>query len=360
MSAQGCRGNSAILTMAFAALLVTACSASPVKRPLLMPAPGSPIRVEGSPGNVALGDVNQDRNPDVVVVGDRGITVLLGHGDGRFHVAPGSPVAVPERATEMALARLDGDATLDVAVASHDSYGVTLLFGDGKGGFTLAPRSSVVMKEGGDHPHTHGLNIGDVNGDGSLDLVTTNSDDNDVSIAFGDGKGSFARADSSLTVGRSPYPSTLADLDGDGHLDIITTSTSRRNREQEASTRALTVLWGDGHGTFRKGTIPLRTVLPWFVAVADLNGDGVADLVVTHAERRELTVLLGDGKGREVVSPRPTTLDPTMCLRAGPLRRALHSYGSFVCQEIGVQHGNAPREKNLRETSCAPPHDVLR
>jgi hypothetical protein len=154
------------------------------------------------------------------------------------------------------------------------------------------------MKEG-QHPHTHGLEAGDVNGDGKLDLVTVNSNpDNDVSVALGDGRGGFIRAPGSpFAVGPSPYPGALADLDGDGKLDIIATSTGRRNPQEEASTRALTVLFGDGKGGFRKGRVPLRTVLPWSVAVADVNGDGKPDLVVTHAERSELTVLLGDGKG---------------------------------------------------------------
>ena len=128
--------------------------------------------------------------------------------------------------------------------------------------------------------------------------VTVNSDpDNDLSVAFGDGKGGFKRAAAPFAVGPSPYPGALADLDGDGHLDIIATSTGRRTAEQEASTNALAVLFGDGKGGYRRARVPLRTVLPWFVAVADVNGDRKPDLVVTHAGRKELTILLGDGKG---------------------------------------------------------------
>ena len=57
------------------------------------------------------------------------------------------------------------------------------------------------MKEG-QHPHTHGLNAGDLNRDGKLDLVTVNSNpDNDVSVVLGDGRGDFTRG---LPVHRSP------------------------------------------------------------------------------------------------------------------------------------------------------------
>jgi hypothetical protein len=144
-----------------------------------------------------------------MVASARGITVLLGQGDGRFRVAPSSPIKVPEPSTEMVLGDLSGDGKLDLALANHDSYGVTLLFGDGNGGFAIAPHSPVIMKEG-QHPHTHGLHTGDLNGDGKLDLVSVNSGDNDVSVAFADGKGDFTRAASPFAVAASPYPARSA------------------------------------------------------------------------------------------------------------------------------------------------------
>ena len=280
-----------------AAFLESACSAPQAERALLAPAPESPIAVPGSPGGVVIGEVSGDAKLDLMVASARGITVLLGQGDGRFRVSPESPIKVPEPSTEMAIGDLSGDGKLDLALANHDSYAVTLLFGDGKGGFAIAPRSPVIMKDG-QHPHTHGLHADDLNGDGILDLVSVNSHDNDVSIAFADGKGGFTPADSTFAVAESPYPGALGDLNGDGRLDIVTTSTARRSSQQEASAGGLTVLIADGEGDFRGGPVPLRTIAPGFVVVADVNGDRKPDLAATHIERSELTILLGDGNGR--------------------------------------------------------------
>ena len=160
-----------------------------------------------------------------------------------------NPLPLPDSPGDMVIGDVNGDNNLDLAIDSHDSYGVILILGDGKGGLSLAPNSPVVMKEGR-HPHTHGLAIGDMNGDRNLDLITVNNADNDVSIAFGDGRGRFTRAPASFAVGPSPYPSALADVNNDGRLDIIATATATGplRAQQLPKSFALTLLLNDEIG----------------------------------------------------------------------------------------------------------------
>lgn len=286
-------------------LLLSSCEAGKAtvdtQERLFAAAPGTPIAVGCGPGGVVAGDLNNDGKPDLVIScgEERKLTVLLNTGrrEEQFRVANSIPL--PDPPGDIALGDVNGNNTLDLAIASHDSYGVVLMTGDGRGGFALAPNSPIVMKAGR-QPHTHGLAFGDINGDRKLDLITVNNSDNDVSIAFGDGRGNFTRAPNTFPVGPSPYPSALGDVNNDGRLDIVATATATgpRRAQQLSNSFALTLLLNDGRGGFRGSELRLRTGQPWFAEFGDLNGDRRLDLVVTHHDQSALTVLLGDGAGR--------------------------------------------------------------
>jgi len=272
---------------------------------LFTPAPGSPISVAGGAGNIRIGDVNNDKKLDLVVAGAKSqtITVLLGQGAARFTAAANpTPVAHPPH--EIALGDVDSDGKLDLAVGTHDSYSVFIFLGDGNGRFST-PSYPIVMRDG-DHPHTHGVVLADMNHDNKLDLVTVNSTDNDMSVAFGDGRGSFTRAQRSpFPVGPSPYPFGVGDVNGDGQLDIVATATATGplRAQQLPMSRALTLLLADGNGGFSSTQLPIRTGEPWFAAIGDINGDRKPDIVATHHDGNKLTVLLAGDRGGFVEAP---------------------------------------------------------
>jgi FG-GAP-like repeat len=270
--------------------------------PMFVAAQGSPIAVAPGPNNVAIADVTNDSKPDLIVTSSasRLVTVLVGRGDGQFTATPESPFSVPESPNEVAVGDVDGDSRIDLTLASHDTYNVVLLLGDGRGGFRPAPGQPIRMKDGR-QPHTHGLVLADLTRDKHPDLATVNSnDDDDVSVAIGNGRGQFVPAGASpFDVGRSPYPMAHGDIDNDSNIDLVVTSTGIGAKEANAASpsRGLTALLGDGRGGFQRRDIPLRTSRTWFVAVGDLNGDRLPDLAATHTENEILTVLLGTGRG---------------------------------------------------------------
>lgn len=270
-----------------------------LQQSLFTNAPNSPVTVQDGPGNVLIGDMNNDRKLDLIVAfaRTRSIAVLEGKGNGQFGAAL-SNTTLAEAPGDIAVGDLNGDGKLDVAISSHDSYGVMLLTGDGKGGLAISPTSPIVMKLG-QHPHTHGMAVADINRDNKLDLITCNNADNDISLALGDGRGNFTRAPHSFPVGPSPYPFAAGDVNNDGWVDIVNTAsaTGPSRREQLPLSRALTLLLSDGKGGLSPHQLPLRTGEPWFAAIADLNRDGKADIVATHHELSALTVMIGDGRG---------------------------------------------------------------
>jgi hypothetical protein len=215
--------------------------------------------------------------------------VLLGDGKGRFDDAPGSPVKIASSVRKVALGDLDGDGALDVVAAEHDSYALTVLLGDGKGGLRHASGSPFQAAAGG-RPHTHDVAVADVDGDGAPDLLSTNANDGTLSVLLGDGRGGFRPAPGSpMRAARHPYDAIVAaDLDGDGRVDLAI---------PDIHGNSLAILRGDGKGGFTPSTpIPVGE-RPGYVAAGDFDGDGRIDLCATHDDVGMVDVLLGDGRG---------------------------------------------------------------
>jgi hypothetical protein len=244
------------------------------------------------PTSVAVGDFNGDGTADLAV-GDYygGVSVLLGTGDGSFPTTPSYPAgSIP---TSVAAGDFTGDGLLDLAVADYGANEVSVLLGTGDGSFQ-APRTFAA----GVHPQA--VAVGDFNGDGIPDLAVANQGtypfytDSSVSVLLGTGDGTFQAA-RSFAAGIRPYSVAVADFNGDGLPDLAVADYG----DSFGDYYGVSVLLGTGDGTFQAarsfaaGLVgPLRSV-----AAADFNGDGHLDLAVANYGNASISVLLGNGDG---------------------------------------------------------------
>lgn len=243
-----------------------------------------------NPNAMNVADLNGDGSLDIAVActGKAGVCVLLGNGKGKFTPAPGSPFAALTAVHLIATGDFDSDKKLDLVVSSHDANGVYLLLGDGKGGFTLTLSSPFIGFPAG-KPHNHGLAVGDLNGDGHLDVTMGHQDQGAIAVLLGDGQGSLKPAPRSpYNLGRGFYPHALGDVTGDGKLDVVA---------PDIMGAAIVIGVADGNGTFRAGSSYKVKQRPFFILLEDLNGDKKLDIAATHDDIHDVDLLLGDGQG---------------------------------------------------------------
>jgi hypothetical protein len=291
--------------------------------------------------SVAIGDLNGDGNPDLVVTDNRGaVNVMLGNGDGTFQ-APVTYGTGGWGNVFTILADLRGDGILDLVVDNwyfnEDSpyYGageVIVMLGNGDGTF----QSPV-----GYAPAGYGLPalaVADVNGDGKSDIITDSCGSPNgaaecegaayIGILLGNGDGTFQPVVTSWAVdGEIDLTSvTVADVNGDGKPDIIRTG---------AYADVLSILLGNGDGTFQPPVyFNPGAAMPFPVAVADLNGDRKPDLVV-GVNNGAVGVLLNN----RAVDYSPTTITLVSSLNpVAPLKKVTYT-ATVTSQNAGSATG---------------------
>ncbi|HUB81177.1 MAG TPA: FG-GAP-like repeat-containing protein [Bryobacteraceae bacterium] len=259
-----------------------------------------------------------------------GVAVLLGNGDGTFQTPKYFPAG--QNPGSLAAADFNGDGKIDLAAASTAGASIVILDGNGDGTFG----TPVNYAPGGDSQATPASILAlDLNGDGRPDLAVANHGfatvpNSSISVLLNTGGGFQPKFNAPLKLPLQPDYLGWADLNGDGHPDLVAVST-------EAS--GMIVLYGNGDGTFQEpsgystgnspGSLVIQTLgdgnsilmtadqitgniwmtvvspqgevgappmhllggAPTGIAVADLNGDGQADAVVTGGAS-DVSVLL--------------------------------------------------------------------
>lgn len=235
--------------------------------------------------NIALADVDGDNILDIIIVtGDSAndrFRVMKGNGDLTFGFL--STIALTLDPTSVATGDVNGDGSPDVVISRGSSSDALLLINDGAGTFTESALSS------GDRQF--GVQLADVNGDGNLDAVFAGI--NSVRLMLGDGAGNFAPSVKLNTGSQTHDAVAVIDFNNDGRLDIIST----------AIFGVIQFFENDGSGGFIESAITVAVSGRFSdIAVADLNFDGFQDFVVSNDgsanSANAARVFLNDGLGR--------------------------------------------------------------
>jgi len=277
---------------------------------------------------VKLGDLNGDGNLDLVTAGTGSgtgtATIRLGSGSGTFGAAI-SYATEGTSSSALTLGDLNGDGILDLVTSGYGADGTTTVrLGTGSGTFGSAKSYITHVSS------TTSIVLGDVNGDEILDLVAAGDESGNGSavVMLGTGSGTFGAARSYSTEGSYSTSVVLGDINGDGFLDLVTAGSS--------ATGATTIRLGSGNGTFGTATSYVNeSGVSYGVKLGDLNNDGVLDLI-TSGETSGL-----DGYATTRLSNTVDGVSPLLAFKLNSRANALQALSQFTkaLDRISTQRG---------------------
>lgn len=244
--------------------------------------------------HIASGDVNGDGRPDLITtqMGRDGIYVFRSLPDGGYGVP--SEYMVGNSITDVAVGDLNGDGFGDIVVTSLANQ-FTVMLSDGNGGYAI---SNVTTPD-----RAKSVATGDFDEDTTIDLAVSVENTGVIFYFNPAGDGNFSNPVNRVTVtANTPSAIVAADVDQDGFLDIAAAGPVSR------STTVLYGRTGQAFDTFEYGT-------PGFssseVAVGDVTGDGINDLVMASSASQQVVLLTGLATPRQYVSNQAFNLGNT-------------------------------------------------
>ena len=224
--------------------------------------------------STAVADVNGDGKLDLIFTADVSVGVALGNGDGTFQTPTYIPL--PQSSYTVVVGDFNRDGIPDIAASLYDSNDVAILIGNGDGTFQPAATYSA-----GDQALT--LSAADVNGDGFPDIIAVDGNGESFDVLLNAGNGTFLPPVNYAATGYLGFDGlALGDLNGDGKLDVVLQNT------EYCSNNCIFIFPGNGDGTFQAGTaygIRQDREGPGEgeISLADFNHDGRLDIATPSA-----------------------------------------------------------------------------
>ena len=219
---------------------------------------------------IGIGDFNSDGKADLVLfASDNNIHEFLNNGNGTFHQQ--ASFAIGSEVNGAAVGDFNHDGRMDLAFLIQTT--LHIWFGNGNGGFIVGP--STLTTNAAD------LMLGDFDGDGKADVAIgdlTNYDT--VQVLYGDGTGHFPKTSFIRRTQGDHSLFAAADVNGDGKMDIVASTF------YPANLKHISVYYGNASRSWSETQVPIshcasNTATP---VAADVNGDGIADLVVPESD----------------------------------------------------------------------------
>jgi hypothetical protein len=192
-----------------------------------------------------------------------------------------------ETSAGVSIGDLNGDGLVDIVLAKgrHWPLHNRVLLNDGKGGYAASN-----LGEAPDR--TYSAALADLDRDGDLDIIVSNDEPDRKLVYLNDGRGRFREAGTFGDPGWSTRYVTLADLNGDRYPDIVVANRGNPPKSPKPSFVCL-----NNHKGGFPSCQPLPTQSATSIVAADFDGDGALDLFVPHRDGGQSIVLWNDGKG---------------------------------------------------------------
>ncbi len=206
------------------------------------------------------------------------LRVRLGNGDGTFRLAPNDSAFLPIQNSVVYLADLNADQRLDLVVLNSRAGTVSVVRGMGDGSFAKNNQSQPLLLQTTLASGAKLAAFGDLNGDGHVDLAVTGNQG--ISLLFGNGDLTFQPADLRAVPG--VFDVVASDINQDGRLDLLATIPVDRIPTPAENHGAVAVLRQQANGTFAEAELLTGPAGPLHLAMADFNADGRVDLLTTN------------------------------------------------------------------------------